>query len=177
MPPELVTPRLVLRPPTMNDVPAIAALAGDRRIADTTASLPHPYTVADAAWFVEHVTRPEMAGEVWVIERAGTLVGVLGLHAAGDPAIVELGYWVGVPFWGQGIATEAARAAVEHGFRDRALEVIFADHLTRNPASHRVMEKLGMSVEGVRRRRIRKWGTLEDLCGHAILREAWRPGG
>lgn len=174
-PPSLSTARLVLRSPTLDDAPAIAALAADRRIADTTATLPHPYTTADAEWFVRHVTRPEADAEVWVITRAvdGELLGMIGLHASDDPAIVELGYWIGVPFWGQGIATEAARAGVDHAFRDRAIEVVFADHLTRNPASHRVMEKLGMTVEGVRRRRVRKWGVLEDLCGHAILADEW----
>lgn len=179
MPPMLTTDRLVLRSPMLDDAPAIAALAADRRIADTTASLPHPYTLADAEWFVRHVTRPEAEAEVWAIVLASdhALVGVVGLHAADDSGVVELGYWIGVPFWGQGFATEAARAAVDHGFRDRSLEVIFADHLTRNPASHRVMEKLGMTVEGVRRRRLRKWGVLEDLCGHAILAEEWPPSG
>lgn len=184
-PPILATGRLVLRPPTLDDAPAIATLAADRRIADTTGTLPHPYTLADAEWFVRHVTRPDADAEVWAIVRGADpavvrgdhVVGVIGLHAARDPAVAELGYWVGVPHWGQGIATEAARAVLDHAFGARSLEVVFADHLTRNPASHRVMEKLGTTVEGVRRRRLRKWGVLEDLCGHAILSEEWhRPG-
>lgn len=173
MPPTLETSRLTLRAPTLADAPAIAQLAADRRIADTTASLPHPYTLADAEWFIGHVTRDGADSEVWVIVHGDAVVGAIGLHASHDPGIVELGYWVGVAFWGRGFATEAAEAALDHAFSTRAFEVVFADHLTRNPASHRVMEKLGMAVEGVRRRRIRKWGVLEDLCGHAILREEW----
>jgi RimJ/RimL family protein N-acetyltransferase len=175
MPPTLTTARLILRPPVLEDAPAIASLAADRRITDTTATLPHPYTLADAEWFVRHVTRPDADTQVWAIVRAAdqALSGVIGLHASDDLAVAELGYWVGVPFWGQGIATEAAHATLDHGFRTRGLEVVFADHLARNPASHRVMEKLGMAVEGVRRRRLRKWGVLEDLCGHAVLAEEW----
>ena len=175
MPPTLTTSRLVLRTPTLADAPAIAQLAADRLIADTTAAVPHPYTLADAESFIRHVTHDDARSEVWVIVHDGEVVGAMGLHASDDPALEGLGYWVGVPHWGQWFATEAARTVLDHAFGDRGREVVFADHLTRNPASHRVMEKVGLTVEGVRRRRLRKWGVLEDLCGHAILREAWRP--
>lgn len=172
--PTLTTDRLLLRPPEGRDAPSIAELAADRRIADTTATVPHPYALADAERFIARANL-DHAGWVWVIVRRpdDRVVGVVSFQWPDDGAAAELGYWVGVPHWGQGFATEAASAAVGQAFAALPLEVVHADHLTRNPASHRVMEKLGMRHEGVRRVRFRKWGILEDLCGHSILRSEW----
>lgn len=174
MTPTLTTSRLVLRAPAAADAETIAELAADRRIADTTATVPHPYIVADAQRFIAKA-REDCPGWTWAIaDRADDRVlGVLSLDWPDDGAVAELGYWVGVPHWGHGYATEAAATAIGHTFRGRRARIVHADHLTRNPASHRVMEKLGMRVEGIRRRRFRKWGVLEDLCGHSVLREEW----
>ncbi len=87
------------------------------------------------------------------------------------PGIAELGYWVGVPYWGRGYATEAAAAVVEFGFRVLALERIWARAFARNPASSRVLEKIGMAHEGTQRKGIRKNDELLDTQLYAILRE------
>ena len=103
----LRTARLVLRAPAHRDVAAMAALAGDRRVAENTARIPHPYTTADAVGLLNSIT--QNGGEtVFAIVLDGALIGMCGLDRRPDG--VELGYWLGVPFWGRGYATEAARA-------------------------------------------------------------------
>jgi RimJ/RimL family protein N-acetyltransferase len=110
---------------------------------------------------------------VWALERRtdGRFIGVISLAFEPEIASAELGYWAGEPFWNQGYTTEAGHAILEHSFGMFGLASIISNDLTRNPASHRVMEKLGMRMEGILRRRFRKWGVLEDICHHSILRE------
>jgi RimJ/RimL family protein N-acetyltransferase len=88
-------------------------------------------------------------------------------------ARAELGYWIGVPFWNRGYCTEATRALVDLGFRSLGLHRIQARHLTRNPASGRVMLTLGMRMEGINRDAMRKHGRFEDLAVYAILADEW----
>ncbi|HKG93136.1 MAG TPA: GNAT family protein [Gemmatimonadaceae bacterium] len=85
-------------------------------------------------------------------------------HARG-----ELGYWVGAGMWGRGYATEAARAVVSFGFATLGLNRIQARHFLRNPASGRVLQKLGMRCEGMHRQAYRRWGRFEDVAVYAIL--------
>jgi [ribosomal protein S5]-alanine N-acetyltransferase len=80
---------------------------------------------------------------------------------------------VGRDWWGQGYATEAARAVLRYGFEELKLNRIYAHHMTKNPASGRVLEKIGMQREGCLRQMIRKWGVLEDVVLYAILRQDW----
>ena len=175
--PTLATARLRLRPFTPADAAEVWRLAGERAIADTTANIPHPYALADAsAWLAIHAPQWE-AGRLanWAITLAqgGELVGAAGLVL--EPAFerAELGYWIAVPHWGRGFATEASRAAVEFGFRALGLHRIQARHLVRNPASGRVMIKLGMRAEGVLRHSLRKWGVWEDLALYSVLAHEW----
>jgi len=81
----------------------------------------------------------------------------------------ELGYWIGRPWWGNGFATEAARAVVGQAFAGLGLARVFAHHFVSNPASGRVMQKIGMRQEGVLRRHVIKWGRCEDLVVYGIL--------
>ena len=88
-------------------------------------------------------------------------------------ALTEIGYWVGVPYWNHGYCTDAARAVLQYGFEVLALQRVFSHHLTRNPASGRVMRKLGMTHEGHHRRHVKKWDVFEDIDGYAILKSEW----
>ena len=83
----------------------------------------------------------------------------------------ELGYWVGKPFWNQGIATEAARSIIHFGFSELGLNRISAQHFVRNPSSGKVMLKLGMAHEGTLRQAVTKWGKYEDLHAYGLLRD------
>jgi RimJ/RimL family protein N-acetyltransferase len=91
-----------------------------------------------------------------------------------DHALAEMGYWIGKPFWNHGYCTEAAKRLVRFGFEALQLNRILARHLSRNPASGRVMEKIGMQYEGCLRQHIKKWGVFEDLKIYAILKETYR---
>ena len=84
-----------------------------------------------------------------------------------------MGYWVGKPFWGRGYCTEAGRAVLEYAFRQLGLLRVHACFFARNPASGKVMKKLGMQPEGCRRGHVMKWGKLEDLELAGILKEDW----
>ena len=175
--PTLATPRLVLRPFALADAPAVQALAGAREVADTTLHIPHPYPDGAAeAWIGAHAAAwaaGTLATYAVVDAADGTLRGAVGLSVAPEHARAELGYWVGVPWWGRGIATEAARALVEFGFARLGLHRVQARHLTRNPASGRVMQKLGMRREGIHREAVRKGDRFEDTALYAVLDREW----
>lgn len=178
--PTFRTARLVLRPFTLDDVPRVVELAGARAIADTTLAVPHPYTHSAAeSWIGSHRAAFEAGAGVCfaIVEREGTLVGSVAL-ASIDPEHLqaELGYWIGVPYWGRGYATEAARRVVRFGFERLGMNRIHAHHMERNPASGRVLAKLGMQREGLLRQRVRKWGHFEDVVQWAVLRSDPRPG-
>ncbi|OGT27683.1 MAG: GNAT family N-acetyltransferase [Gammaproteobacteria bacterium RBG_16_66_13] len=172
--PTLTTARLVLRPFTLADVPDVQRLAGDREIASTSLHIPHPYPDGVAEqWISTHkdrFVRDEAA--VFAVTRAdtGEVIGANGLEIRRDHARAEMGYWIGKAFWNQGCATEAGREVLRFAFEDLQLERVFAEHFKRNPASGRVMQKLGMTREGELRRHIKKWGVREDIVIYAILR-------
>ncbi len=173
--PVLVTERLRLRPFTLLDAPEIRRLAGAPAVAATTLRIPHPYPDGIAeAWVLTHRGAYERGEELTLaITRLedGALVGAIGLAISGDNARAEMGYWIGVPYWGRGYATEAAAAVLAHGFRALGLERIHACHFSGNVASGRVLRKIGMTHEGRQRRHVRKDGRLEDLELYGVLRE------
>ena len=97
------------------------------------------------------------------------LLGAISLIIELQHRKAELGYWIGIPFWGHGYATEAARAVLEYGFGPLGLNRIEAHYLAQNPASGKVMEKLGMQREGVLRQYVVKWGVADDIVMYGIL--------
>ena len=101
-------------------------------------------------------------------------MGAVGLTLTPAHASAELGYWIASAAWGQGYATEAAAALCDYAFRVLGVHRIQARHFLHNPASWRVMQKLGMQREGVLRGAVRKEGRFEDLVLYAVLAEDWR---
>jgi RimJ/RimL family protein N-acetyltransferase len=175
-PPVLETARLRLRPFTPSDAPEIRRLAGVREIADTTKRIPHPYGDGVAeAWIATHAELHETnrALTLAIERRDETLVGAIDLRLDEENGNAEIGYWIRVDAWGRGYATEAACAGIDHGFEVLGLHRIWAGHFERNPASGRVMEKLGFSPEGILRAHVRKWGKFENLVVRGILRPEW----
>jgi len=172
--PVLKTRRLWLRAFDLADAPAVHALASDERIASTTLNIPHPYEDGMAeAWILSHrqlYVAGVVASFALVLQETRELIGAIGLHLEPRHLRAELGYWIGVPYWNQGYATEAGSTMLEFGFRVLELNRIHASHFTRNPASGAVMRKLGMSYEGSLRQHVRKNGIFEDLETYAILR-------
>jgi RimJ/RimL family protein N-acetyltransferase len=175
----LESERLVLRPLTVADAPTLARLAGRREIADTTLSIPHPYSEQLAQeWIQKHAERenpPKQIVFAIALKANGQVIGTMGLRDIDyDHCQAELGFWVGIEWWGSGFATEAARIVVRYGFNELKLNRIHAHHMVRNPASGRVLEKVGMKREGLLRQKVRKWGVFEDIVALAIIREDWR---
>ena len=170
--PTLTTERLVLRPFLLSDAKNVQLLAGDREVADTTLAIPHPYLDGMAeSWIAMHEgawTRHESA-TLAITEAEAGLVGTMSLRIELPQRRAELGYWIGVPYWGRGYATEAARAMIEFGFRRLSLHRIYAHHFARNAASGRVMEKAGMRHEGTLRGHFFRWGAPEDVAVWGIL--------
>ncbi len=172
--PVLDTPRLTLRPFVAADAERVQLLLSDRRISDGTLRIPYPYPDgAAAAWIATHDAlwaSGKMA--TWAITQrdGGVLVGALSLHITAAHRRAEAGYWVAPEVWGQGVATEALRAAVAFGFDTLDLYRIEAHHYVENPSSGRVMAKVGMKHEGRLRGPVFREGVPRDLDLLAIVR-------
>ena len=177
--PTIETARLVLRPLVPADAPAIAARAGDRRVARYLIAVPTPYPVSLAArWLALRVAWwAQGRGVTLAIARRDApreLIGSASLHRFVRDRRAELGYWLGAESWGKGYATEAGEAILALGFRELRLERIYAQVLEGNAASCRVLEKLGMTHEGIRRRHARKGRRLHDVHLYGLLRDEWK---
>ena len=155
-------------------------LAGDRSIADMTIRVPHPYEVGMAEkWIKTHSGEFKKGREaVFAIERRSRkrIIGAVGLTIDGENRNAELGYWVGKRYRNMGYATEAAELMLMYGFEELNLNRIHAHHFSRNPASGRVLEKIGMKKEGKLRQHAFKWDSFEDLVLYGILREEYFAG-
>jgi len=173
-PPTLETARLRLRPYSESDIAELVPLIGAREVAATTLRIPHPYTEQDARDFLALAQEP---GRIWLaitLRSDGRQIGGIGLRVDDEHKHAELGYWLGVLYWGQGHATEAAREMLRYGFEVLGLHRIFALHFKHNPASGRILAKLGMRHEGCQREHIRKWDQFVDSELYGILRREWQ---
>lgn len=142
----LRTGRLTLRPARLADAAEIAVLANDRHIAEMTSRIPHPYALEDAEAFLS-----SLDGErVYAVRTAGrgVLLGCAGLKPLDRPGALELGYWLGRPYWGQGFATEAAQALIDHAFATLGTAVVEVRCRVVNGASRRVIGKCGFQYAG-----------------------------
>lgn len=169
----LTTPRLRLRPFALTDAADLARVAGDRSIADTTVTVPHPLDVEGArAWIIDDLARCVRDQHMFAVEAQdnGRFVGCVGLrHIEAAHGQGELTFWFDVEVRGRGYASEAGAAVVDYAFRTLGLTRLVAHFMTRNPASGRVLAKLGFVSEGLMRRRVRKWGVFEDVELWALL--------
>jgi RimJ/RimL family protein N-acetyltransferase len=170
--PVLETERLVLRAPCLADVKAVAALANDRRIAENTLRIPHPYRLADAEAFIGAANAGDEETVFLTTLRDGTVLGACGI-AMLDGVTPEIGYWLGVPYWGRGYATEAARALIDHAFAALGHERLVAGARVSNPASRRVLEKCGFQWTGVGLYRIRAIASSAPIDRFRLDRGLW----
>ncbi len=163
--PVIETRRLKLRAPEVRDLDRIQAMATDYDIARMTLRMPHPFTAADAKAFLERTVSQDRSREnTFVIELEGEgAVGAIGLFHDADP-YPELGYWIGRPYWGRGLATEAADGALLWAARSWRKRAVAAGHFSDNPASGRVLEKAGFLYTGeVRTKHSRARGEPADV--------------
>jgi RimJ/RimL family protein N-acetyltransferase len=175
--PTLVTARLILRPFAVSDAADVQRLAGAQEVALNTLHIPHPYPDGKAVeWITGHEEAFDSGREVVfaiTIRPNGELAGAIGLVFK-KYDIAEIGYWIGMPYWGRGFATEAAGAVIDYGFEERGVNRIEAQHFSRNPPSGRVMAKNGMRHEGTFRQSVVKWDEYLDVEWYAILRSDWQ---
>ncbi len=168
--PVLKTERLMLRAPRHEDVKAIVLLANDRRIAENMARIPHPYGIDDAEQFIAAVNKRD--GEAcFVITLDGAPLGACGVDQREDGP--EVGFWLGVPYWGRGFATEAVRAVIDHAFGDLDHETLQSSARVSNPAARRVLEKCGFQWTGVRLCRIRAINSAAPIDRFRLDRGLW----
>lgn len=146
--PVLVTERLVLRPPHEQDIPDLADLANNRRVAEMLSRMPHPYGEAEARAFIAMAAEKQRAGCSYAVTLAetGAFVGCAGLN--GTERGLEVGYWIGEPYWNRGYATEAAHALVDLAFRATNIGDLHVSCRVLNPASRRVIHKCGFQYAG-----------------------------
>lgn len=181
-PPPLATARLVLRPFEEADAAPLFPLAANPHVTRFTL-WEHHLTVADTRVFVVDYARSRYAEgvpEPYAIclksDPRGWPIGSVGVFWASEPnRTMELGYWVGEPFWGQGFAAEACRAVVGHAFAAHAPERIQARVIAGNAPSSRVLEKLGFRYEGTLRAALTRRGRQEDVLMYAALKAEWAP--
>jgi RimJ/RimL family protein N-acetyltransferase len=170
--PVLATERLLLRAPRLDDAAALATLANDRRIAENTLRIPHPYALADAQTFISGANTGEHETAFLITTADGAVIGACGI-AMLDGETPELGYWLGAAFWGKGFATEAARAVIDHAFGELGHGTLLAGARVSNPASRRVLQKCGFQWTGVGLYRIRALASSAPVDRFRLDRSLW----
>ena len=167
----LETERLALRRPTLADVKAIAHLANDRRIAENTRRLPHPYLQDHAVAFVRAMA-DDRRETMFLIEQTHTPIGMVGIDWREQDA-PELGYWLGFEHWGRGFGTEAARAVIDFFFEEFDAEHLISGARVANPASRNILEKCGFQWSGVELHRFEALGSSTPVDCFRLSRSVW----
>ena len=165
--PILLSPRLVMRAPHEDDIDALAHLANNANIANMVARMPHPYTIADAADFVRRTRAGAIGKCVYAMTKAdnGAFLGCCGIEPHEDGRTVELGYWLGEPYWNQGYVTEAAHALIDMAFRTRDIDQIDARCRVMNIPSRRVIQKCGFQFQAT--------GMVQSLAVGGMVPVEW----
>ena len=169
--PVLETKRLALRAPRLEDAKTVATLANDRRIAENTARIPHPYKMSDAEGFISGANKAGGEAVFLITLRDKTVIGACGVRLQDETP--ELGYWLGVPHWGNGYATEALHAVIDYAFTDLAHKALQAGARVTNPASRRVLEKCGFQWTGVGLYRIASIKSSAPIDRFRLERGIW----
>jgi RimJ/RimL family protein N-acetyltransferase len=158
------TPRLVLRPVSPKDVPALVPAIGNYDVVRWLGRVPYPYRAADAEAFI--AANAAKAGRVWFVHDKTGLVGGISIDG-------ELGYWFRREIWGRGYAVEAAFAAIEAHFADRRAGHLPSGHLPGNDRSRRVLEKLGFRPNGIRIVAARALAQQVESQAYQLTRTDW----
>ncbi|MEM7602782.1 MAG: GNAT family protein [Verrucomicrobiota bacterium] len=166
-----------MRPFEMKDATQISELINDIRVAQNLSRVPHPYPEGEAERWIGRQEEAFREGTdcnfAVTLAETGEVMGSMGVHPNEDQLRAEVGYWLAVRHWGKGYATEALREVIRFSFEDYGLQRVYATHFANNPASGRVMEKVGMKFEGVLRLGISRFGELKDCVMRAIIKPDW----
>jgi RimJ/RimL family protein N-acetyltransferase len=172
--PEINTKRLILTELKADDIKDIVNYASNKKISDSTLNLPHPYSEKDAIYWINLAHQGLKSGTNYIfairLKEDSKFIGGIGLGVQKRFNRAEIGYWIAEPFWGKGIATEATKAIIEFGFKDLGLNKLTSSHLSKNPASGKVMQKSGMIKEGELKKHILKDEIYHDLVVYGITK-------
>lgn len=165
--PTLITERLVLRPFLPADADCVQQLAGDIRVAEPTGNIPHPYPAGAAETWISGLEQLFEEGKAITLaitcKSTGELLGAASLHSLSQQhARACLGYWLRHDYWGRGICPEAVAALINHAHEQLGTTRIVGECLSRNRASARVLEKLGLTLEARLRQHVFHRGKFED---------------
>lgn len=168
---------LYLRPFSIDDAALVTQYCSHKDFSRNTINIPPNYTIDKAVQWLSALPKDFILGKSAVfaiVERAGDLlVGAIGLHFHTEHNRAEMGYWVGNPFWGKGYCTGAANAIIRYGFDQLKLNRIYATHMTHNPGSGKVMQKVGMAYEGCMKEHLFKDDFYVDIACYGITRKQW----
>ncbi len=172
--PMIQTDRLFLRPFFITDAKDVQELAGDRQVSDMLFTFDPSQNGISQQWIIdqhEFFEQGKWVNLAITESPLGIVIGSVGLDIDPEHNQAEIAYWLGKMYWGKGYATEAARATLEYGFEELHLHRVYARFLARNPASGRVLKKIGMTWEGRLRQHLEKNGIHEDLEVMGILKQ------
>ncbi|MGC4108008.1 MAG: GNAT family N-acetyltransferase [Thermomicrobiales bacterium] len=165
--------RFVLRPFTLDDAEDVHTHLADPRIAPWTLHIVHPYPEgAGSAWIATHGSNAASGTEItWAITSPDDdrVIGAIAMHLEQRHQRAEIGYWLAVPWWGQGVMSDAAQTVVAYGFENLKLHRIQATCLPHNVGSYRVMEKAGTTFEGILRDYVLHGNAHADIAMYAIV--------
>jgi len=171
----ITTERLVLRLFQASDAETVAKLCNNYNIYKSTLYLPYPYSLNDAlSWIERHYDyfMEDISYEFAVTDKeTGELYGAIALSNNKRFNQGEIAYWIGEQYWGKGYATEAAQSILQFGFEEKKLHKVFARFFSSNPASGKVMKKIGMTQEGILKDHIIKDGKYEDLVFYGVINQ------
>lgn len=172
----ITTERLVLRLFQETDAPAVTRMCNNYNLYKSTLNLPYPYSIEDAlGWIALHQDNfnADRFYEFAVTDKAsGELYGAVALSNNQRFSNGEIAYWIGEEYWGKGYATEAAQAVIDFAFEVKGFHKVFARYFQSNPASGKVMQKMGMKEEGVLIEQVKKEGRFEALVCYGIIHSA-----
>ena len=176
----ILTERLSLGVILASDIPSIIKYAGAAEVGEHMLNLPHPYYEKDAIFWLNlaHQGWQDKSNYIFGIRLQETqeLIGGIGLQITSSYDRGELGYWIGVPFWGQGYMSEAVAAVLKFGFETAGLHKIFAIHDIANPASGKVMSKNGMVKEGELKDHIKVKGAYKNIAQYGLTITDYKAG-
>lgn len=176
--PQIESQRLKYRPLTLSDAARVQLLAGHPKIAETTSTIPHPYLDGIAEqWISSHAKAcTEGRGFDWAIELKSNslLIGNISCFIDQKNKKVEIGYWVGLDFWGQGYMTESLITIRDFLFHKTEINKITCRHIQNNPASGKVMLKAGLLHEGTLKQEFFKNEKFQDMIVYGLTRDDYQ---
>lgn len=169
----ITTERLILRPFDISDATRVSEFCNNYNIYKSTLTLPYPYPIQSALlWINTHEDnfRTDKSYEFAITDKSSCeLYGAIGLSNNQKHKNGEIGYWIGEDYWGNGYATEALGAIIKFAFFEKGYHKVYGRYFVSNPASGKIMQKVGMTHEGVLIEHVLKEGRYEDLVYYGIL--------